>query len=48
MTPDMKLDGRKLALTILQSPGKIPALLRLQKQTKFVAQKLADVLAALV
>jgi adenosylhomocysteine nucleosidase len=48
MTPDMKLDGGKLALTILKSPGKIPALLRLQKQTKFVAQKLADVLAAVV
>jgi nucleoside phosphorylase len=48
MTPDMKLDGGKLALTILKSPGKIGALLRLQKQTKFVAQKLSDVLTQII
>ncbi len=48
MTPDMKLNGGKLALTILKSPGKIAALLRLQKQAKLVATKLADVLEALV
>ena len=48
MTPDMKLDFSKLALTILKSPGKIPALLRLQKQTQFVAGKLSDVLVEIL
>ena len=48
MTPDMKLDGGKLALTILKSPGKIGSLLRLQRQTRLAAAKLAQVLASLV
>ena len=48
MTPDMKLDGGKLAFTILKSPGKIGSLLRLQRQTKLAATKLADILASVV
>ncbi len=48
MTPDMRLDGGKLALIILKSPWKIGALLRLQKQTAAAARKLAQVLAAMV
>lgn len=48
MTPNLKLDGRKLALTILKSPGKISALLHLQKQSRAAAEKLAHVLEALV
>jgi adenosylhomocysteine nucleosidase len=48
MTPDMRLDGGKLARTILKSPGKIGSLLRLQRQTKLAATKLAEVLAKLV
>ena len=48
MTPDMKLDAGKLALTILKSPQKIGALMRLQKQSKAAAGKLAQVLAAIV
>lgn len=39
--PDQSLNFGKLALAILKSPGKIPALLRLQKQTSFAASQLA-------
>ena len=48
MTPDMRLDSGKLALTILKSPGKIAALRRLQKQSRIAAEKLAQVLEAVV
>ena len=43
--PDQSLDFAKLALAVLMSPGKIPALLRLQKQTSSAAERLAAVLA---
>jgi adenosylhomocysteine nucleosidase len=43
--PDKNLDFGKLFLAIAKSPGKIPALMQLQKKTKFAAEKLADVLA---
>ena len=43
--PDKNLDFGKLFLAIAKSPGKIPALIKLQKQTKFAAEQLADVLA---
>lgn len=46
--PDQSLDFGKLALAIAGSPGKIPALLRLQKQTSAAARKLAEVLEKLV
>ncbi len=39
--PDQSLNFGKLALAIAKSPGKIPALLRLQKQTSFAAHQLA-------
>jgi nucleoside phosphorylase len=42
--PDQNLDFGKLAWAIAKSPGKIPALLRLQKQTAAAAKKLAQVL----
>ena len=42
--PDMSLDFGKLAWAIAKSPGKISALLKLQKETSFAARKLADVL----
>jgi purine-nucleoside phosphorylase len=42
---DKNLDFGKLFLAIAKSPGKIPALMQLQKKTKFAAEKLADVLA---
>jgi adenosylhomocysteine nucleosidase len=43
--PDMSLDYGKLAWAIAKSPGKIGALLKLQKQTRFAAEKLAEVLS---
>ena len=48
MTPDLQMDFGKLALSILKSPGKIGALMRLQKQSRAAARKLAEVLEALV
>jgi uridine phosphorylase len=44
MTPDDQLDYKKLAITLLANPGRIVALLRLQRQSKYAAQKLAEVL----
>jgi adenosylhomocysteine nucleosidase len=48
MTSDWRLDRRRLALALARSPGKVPALLRLQKQTRLAASKLAAVLAQIV
>jgi uridine phosphorylase len=45
MTPDLKLDPRKLGLALLKSPTKIGALLELQRQSIGAAKRLADVLA---
>jgi len=46
--PDLSLDYGKLALVILKSPGKIGALLKLQKKTRFAAEQLASVLERIV
>ena len=46
--PDKNLDMGKLFLAIAKSPGKIGALMELQKKTKLAAERLADVLARLV
>ena len=43
--PDLNLDYRKLAWAVAKSPGKIPALLRLQRHSKLAAKRLAAVLA---
>ena len=43
--PDKSLDFGKLFLTIAKSPGKIGALMELQKKTSFAAEQLAAVLA---
>lgn len=43
--PDQSLDYGKLFLAIAKSPGKIRALMKLQKQTQFAAERLAQVLA---
>ena len=46
--PDKNLDFGKLFLAIAKSPGKIPALMELQKKTKFAAQQLATVLEKII
>jgi nucleoside phosphorylase len=46
--PDKSLDFGKLAWAIAKSPGKIGALMQLQKKTKFAAERLADVLAKII
>jgi adenosylhomocysteine nucleosidase len=46
--PDKSLDYGKLAWMVAKSPGKIGALLKLQKQTRFAAERLAVVLAKLI
>jgi len=42
--PDQSLDYAKLFLAIVKSPGKIGSLMKLQKQTQFAAERLAEVL----
>ena len=42
--PDQSLDFTKLAAALLKQPGKIPALLRLQKNCSLAAARLAEVL----
>jgi adenosylhomocysteine nucleosidase len=46
--PDKNLDFGKLAWAIARSPGKIGALMELQKKTRFAAEQLAAVLAKLI
>jgi len=46
--PDQSLDYGKLFLAIAKSPGKIGALMKLQKQTQFAAERLAQVLARIL
>src|SRR6267142_1834865 len=48
MTADQQMDYRKLAFSLAKSPSKIAALLRLQKQSKTAASKLAEVLLKIV
>lgn len=44
MTDEQRMDNRKLALALVRSPGKIGALLRLQKQSEAAAKRLAEAL----
>jgi adenosylhomocysteine nucleosidase len=48
MTTDQRLDGRKLALALLKSPRKVPALLRLQQSSRTAAERLAEMLARIL
>jgi len=45
---DQSIDFGKLAWAIAKSPGKIGALMRLQKKTQFAAERLADVLTKIL
>ena len=44
MTPDQRIDARKLTWAVLKSPAKIPALMRFQKRTQLAAQRLGEAL----
>jgi adenosylhomocysteine nucleosidase len=46
--PDKSLDFGKLAWTVARSPGKIGALLELQKETSFAARQLAAALEKII
>jgi nucleoside phosphorylase len=46
LTPDMRMSGQKLALALLKSPQKIPALIRLGRHSAMAARELARVLLA--
>ena len=46
--PDKSLDYGKLFLAIARSPGKVGALMELQKKTRFAAEQLAGVLEKLI
>ena len=46
--PDQSLDYGKLAWVIAKSPRKIGALMQLQKQTRFAAERLAEVLSKII
>ena len=48
LTADQELDTSRLTRAVLMSPGKVPALLRLQQQGKAAAEKLGQVLAGLL
>ena len=45
---DLNLHYGKLALAVAKSPGKIPALMKLQRQTRLAAEALANVLVKVV
>jgi hypothetical protein len=44
MNKDQRMDYARLAMALVKSPWKIPALLRLQKQSSLAAQKLGTIL----
>ena len=48
LTADHEVDVARLTRAVLMSPGKIPALLQLQKEGKAAAEKLGQVLAGLL
>jgi hypothetical protein len=48
MTPRQKISYGKLALALARSPGKVGALLRMQKQAQAAAGKLAEVLVRIL
>jgi hypothetical protein len=47
MTPDAKLSPVQLVKALIKAPGRIPALMRFQRQTAAAADRLAEVLLRL-
>jgi nucleoside phosphorylase len=47
LTAEQKMSYRKLTLALVKSPGKVAALLRLQKHSQAAARRLAEVLASI-
>jgi nucleoside phosphorylase len=45
LTADQRIDGSKLAVALVKSPSKIPALLRFQRDAAAAARRLGEVLA---
>ena len=48
MTPDMRIDGGRMAFQLVRAPWKIPELMQFQKRVSASADALAEVLYALV
>ncbi len=48
MTADYQLSSMKLTMALMKSPGAVPRLMELQRNTQLGAQKLADVLESLL
>ena len=48
MTAEQQLSYARLILALLGSPSKIPAMLRLQRQTQLAARNLAHVLSRVI
>jgi hypothetical protein len=46
--PDRSVDFGRLAWAIAKSPGKIGALIQLQKKTRFAAERLAEALTKIL
>lgn len=46
--PDLTIDYRKLAWAVAKAPGIIPALLRLQRDCRLAARRLAEVLVKII
>ncbi len=44
LTPEQRIDPRKLALALLRNPGRVPELIRFQRQVRVAAACLASVL----
>jgi adenosylhomocysteine nucleosidase len=45
MNANQQIDFRKLTAALMKSPGKIPALLRLQQRSRIASRKLSEVLS---
>jgi adenosylhomocysteine nucleosidase len=48
MTADQKISSTKLAMALMKSPGVVPRLLKLQRDSQFAAERLAEVLQRLL